>query len=244
MAPISKFFTGQKSQRELPCNNSPALLEEMKPSSSDVERVIISAKFEEVPNNVTEDEVRIAMFVTDASGSMSGNQSTMQKALKDSASELAKLNPNAFIMEARFADDNITSKQLILAESYQPSYKADGGGTNLYDAILWAIARAKDMKRTYRQEQDVNAKINVCVFTDGLENYSKAKKTDVIAALNAIKDDGIPVYIIACGVGKEQFRDLGIDSRYVFECNAASDSISKTFARVSQCMSKNLSRKF
>ncbi len=243
MAPISKFFAGQKIQRELPCNNSPALLEEMKPSSTDVERVIISAKFEEVPN-IMEDGVCVAIFMTDASGSMSGNQSTMQKALKDSASELAKLNLNAFIMEARFADNNITSKPLCPAESYQPSYKADGGGTNLNDAILWTIARAKEMKRTYRQEQDVNAKISICVFTDGLENCSKANQADVIAALNAIKDDGISMYTIACGVSKEQFRNLGIDPRNVFECSAASDSICRTFARVSQCMSKQLSRKF
>lgn len=141
------------------------------------------------------------VILVDASGSMNGHESNVNKILQDQISDIRKTKPDANISIGSFNSDMMSKKFNLdylynnekgedLEDIDPSSYKPDGG-TPLNDALLDAISKLETL--------DTKTTANlIVVITDGEENTSKTSTAKIAKMISELRKTDRWTFAIAC----------------------------------------------
>lgn len=160
------------------------------------------------PSAIQEDEVILVAIAMDVSPSIQSFEAHLNEAFKSFIEELQQSHVASKVM-VKIIDFNgeVTERTgYIPITQVDPKayiFKASGGSTALVDGAKKAIEATVDY-RTHLEATGINVKTLVFVITDGEENSSKAKASDVAAILDNINKEERNVFsfeTILFGIG-------------------------------------------
>jgi len=182
----------------------------------------------------TSDNINIIVMIYDRSGSMYGYISAMKKANNAFKRDFLNFEDKGSIAisKAEFASRCYMSAFLGV-ESFDEDYST-GGGTALYDAVVYAANNTISYYNEIVKRLNVRPRITFLVFSDGLNNdsyHSREEAHAKIAELNSL--DATTVFVaFGEAVGS------GIGERLGFSCTKDITTVSELVL----CMGKQLSK--
>lgn len=176
------------------------------------------------------DDVTIIMFILDDSGSMDVVRmlliETFNEIMVDGLRGASKRTANTIVIGGlKFSRHSAPlwgggfKKLQELPQLTTRDYQADGGSTNLYQAMLDGITAAGAYATQVFQETGTPPKVIIIPLTDGADNVHEASSDDVLAVTNGLSRElwKLPCAVFETGErvdGRQIARDSGFD---VFE---------------------------
>lgn len=175
------------------------------------------------PTSVQEEEVILMCIAMDISGSVQSFEPELNQAFSTFIEEMQKSHvaPKLMCKVMEFGEKVYEKSGFMPITSIDPAlmqFKARDGQTVIYDAAIKAI----ESTVAYREQLEktgIGVKVLVFIITDGANNGSKAKATDVAKLLDGIAKEERNVFsfeTILFGVGphKNDFEEAQKDMHF------------------------------
>lgn len=160
------------------------------------------------PSKIQEEEVILVAIAMDISPSVKAFEGELNTAFTSFIEEMQQAHvADKLMVKVIEFNEKVTEKTGYMPiKSIDPKtfvFKASGGSTALVDAAKKAIEATVDY-RTHLESTGINVKVLVFVITDGEENSSSARFSDVATMLEAINKEERNVFsfeTILFGIG-------------------------------------------
>jgi uncharacterized protein YegL len=200
------------------------------------------------PANVATDDVILVTLVIDKSGSVGAFVHDLDIVLNDFVDEISKSHVSDKVLVQTLLFNNTVE----VAHGFKPiteMAKFDiqtRGTTALFDATRFALANATNYKNDLSQ-QGLTAKSLVFILTDGDDNASTSKPSDIAAILNSIYTNeqfANEFTIMAFGLGNEAdfakiFTSMGIKPELIAKVGVDAKSLRSMIGFISSSVSSS-----
>jgi uncharacterized protein YegL len=203
------------------------------------------------PANVQEDEVILAVIAMDISPSIQGFQTELNEAFEAFITEMQGSHvANKLMVKVVTFNEKVEEKTGFMPiKSLDVShfqFRASGNSTALADAGMLAVKTAVDY-RTQLENTGINVKTLVFVITDGQENSSKVRLSDVKVELDALMQTEANVFsfeTILFGIGDRSYfepsqKEMGF--KHLAAVGTTGKEIRKLIGFISASISKSSS---
>lgn len=194
---------------------------------------------DEEEQNLNPDELDVSTasvfdFIVDASGSMNSWATEMHESLEAARDAISgsKQNDEILIAKNNF-NENIESFGYQFAKDMDTQYDPMGG-TRLYDAIVGRVDSLEKYIEAIRNNGTI-AHGFMIIFSDGMDNESRASLSDARNAISKLNNKEIPVAFMAFGdEAKRIAKDLGISAKNTLDVTRDAHELRRVMNLVSK----------
>lgn len=202
------------------------------------------------PDNIQTDETINCVFIIDKSGSVNSYVTDMNNALND----FVQVMQHSHVAEKLMVSTIEFNDKINVVSGYQPISNVNTfnikpqGLTALYDAVYAGLENAVNY-REQLEKSGLTAKTLVFIITDGDDNASTKKASDIQNKLHEIYRDESNAFsftVIMFGVGNDTDFDkaraeMGIDEKLMARVGTTGAEIRKMISFISSSVSSSAS---